>query len=92
MTARTEVGLVVAMFGLYALLRRQAWPFVVAPLVLGLGYFLVVMQLVVPAFVHLPEATCTGPVPIAQIQDKWPGCSNPNVGYYLQWGRTPATV
>ena len=92
MTARTEVGLVVAMFGLYALLRRRAWPFVVAPLVLGLGYFLVVMQLVVPAFVHLPEATCTGPVPIAQIQDKWPGGSNPNVGYYLQWGCTPGQI
>jgi uncharacterized membrane protein len=93
LTARTDVVLVVAMFGVYELLGQRRPAFVVAPLVLGLGYFLVVMQFVNPLFIHLPDtAACTGPVPLANIQDKWPGGKNPNTGYYLHWGCTPGEI
>lgn len=93
LTARTDVALVVAMFGVYELLGKRRPAFVVAPLVLGLGYFLVVMQFVNPLFIHLPDtAACTGPVPLANIQDKWPGGKNPNTGYYLHWGCTPGEI
>lgn len=93
LTARTDVALVVAMFGVYELLGKRRWPFVIAPLVLGLGYFLVVMQFINPLFIHLPDtASCTGPVPLANIQDKWPGGKNPNTGYYLHWGCTPGEI
>src|SRR5207249_4763283 len=91
--ARTDVALVVAMFGVYELFGQRRWRFVLSPLILGLGYFLVVMQFIVPQFVHLPQAAdCTGPVPLAHIQDKWPGGSNPNTGYYLHWGCTPGQI
>src|SRR5207237_4560746 len=59
--ARTDVALVVLMFGVYALLARRGWRWVLAPVVLGLGYFLPVMVFVVPAFVHLPAVNCSGP-------------------------------
>jgi hypothetical protein len=57
-----------------------------------MGYFLVVMQFVNPLFIHLPDASCSGPVPLANIQDKWPGGKNPNTGYYLHWGCTPGEI
>ncbi|HMA33106.1 MAG TPA: DUF2079 domain-containing protein, partial [Chloroflexia bacterium] len=70
----------------------RGWRWIVAPTVLGLGYFLLVMTFVVPAFVHLPAANCTGPVPVAQMDSTWPGSSNPNLGYYLHWGCTPGMI
>jgi uncharacterized membrane protein len=90
--ARADVALVVMMFGVYALLARRGRRWVGAPLALGLGYFLIVMTFIVPAFVHLPAVNCTGPVPLDQIESAWPGASNPNLGYYLHWGCTPAMI
>ncbi|MGI8588389.1 MAG: DUF2079 domain-containing protein [Chloroflexia bacterium] len=92
MLARTDVALVVIMFGVYALVARRGWGWVAAPLILGLGYFLPVMTLVLPAFVHLPAVNCVGPIPADQIDHVWPGSSNPNLGYYLQWGCTPGMI
>ncbi len=93
LTIRTDVALVVAMFGLYELLGKRRWQFVLVPLGLGLGYFLVVMLFVNPLFIHLPDtAACTGPVALANIQDKWPGGKNPNTGYYLHWGCTTGEI
>ncbi|HUS16997.1 MAG TPA: DUF2079 domain-containing protein [Chloroflexia bacterium] len=89
---RTDVALVVLMFGPLALLLRRGWRWILTPTVLGLGYFLVVMTLIVPAFVHLPAVNCTGPIPPEQIAAAWPGSNNPNLGYYLHWGCTPTMI
>lgn len=90
--ARTDVALVALMFGIYAALARRGVRWTVAPLLLGGGYFLVVMTLIVPAFVHLPPVLCSGPVPPDQMDRAWPGSSNPNLGYYLHWGCTPTMI
>jgi uncharacterized membrane protein len=90
--ARTDVALVVLMFGVYALVARRGARWVIAPLLLGGGYFLLVMTFIVPAFVHLPEVHCTGPIPPEQIATAWPGSNNPNLGYYLHWGCTPGMI
>ncbi len=89
---RSDVALVVLMFGVYAAVARRGLRWALAPLLLGGGYFLIVMTLIVPAFVHLPAVQCTGPVPVDQIDRAWPGSSNPNLGYYLHWGCTPAMI
>ena len=78
--ARTDVALVVLMFGIYALVSGRGGRWTLAPLLLGGGYFLIVMTLIVPAFVHLPAVQCSGPVPPDQIDRAWPGSSNPNLG------------
>lgn len=47
---KTEGALTVAMFGLYALLLRRPWPFVLLPLALGTSWFLLALTVIVPAF------------------------------------------
>lgn len=49
LSVRLDVALVVAMLGLYGLLRRRPWPFALAPLLVGLGYWLLGLFVVVPA-------------------------------------------
>ncbi len=50
---RTEVSLVVAMFGVYGLLNRRATParFWLPPLVLAPLYFVIIFSLILPAFI-----------------------------------------
>src|SRR5262249_11176321 len=85
-------ALTVMMFALLALILRKGWRWFLAPGLLGLSYFLVVMVFVVPTFVHVAPVPCTGPVPLDQITTAWPGGSNPNLGYYLHWGCTPTMI
>jgi uncharacterized membrane protein len=50
MCTKTEGTLVVASFGLYALLLRRPWPFVLPPILAGLAWFAVALWVVVPLF------------------------------------------
>lgn len=52
LTVRSDVGLVVASFGLYAAIERRRWAFSLAPLVVGLGYWGAAVFLIVPAFAN----------------------------------------
>ncbi len=85
MLARTDVSLVMAMFGVYALLTRRKWPYVVAPLVAGMAYFAVSTFLIVPAFAF-PGAFSRPSGPIADPMACWPCGTNPIVAYYGHLG------
>lgn len=85
MLARTDVSLVVAMFGLYALFTRRKWPFAVVPLVAGLAYFAVSTFLIVPAFAF-PGAFSRPAGPVADPMACWPCGTNPIVAYYGHLG------
>lgn len=50
LTVRSDVGLVVGCFGLFALTERRPWPFSIAPLVVGFGYWAAAVFVIVPAF------------------------------------------
>lgn len=49
LSVRLDVALAVAMLGLVGLLQRRPWPFGLAPLVVGLGYWLLGLLVIVPA-------------------------------------------
>ena len=85
MLARTDVSLVVAMFGIYALLTRRKWPYVIGPLVAGLGYFAISTFLIVPAFAY-PGAFSRPAGPVADPMACWPCGTNPIVAYYGHLG------
>src|SRR5262249_21222966 len=61
-------------------------------LLLGAGYFLLVMNVILPAFVHMPDVTCVRITDPDLLARAWPGNKNPNLGYYLQWGCTPGEI
>ena len=48
-TVRSDVGLVVGCFGLYALLARRPWVYSLAPAVVGFGYWAAAVFVIVPA-------------------------------------------
>jgi uncharacterized membrane protein len=50
MFCREEVALTVMMIGLYALIARRRWPWIVAPAAAGLAWFLVSFYLIIPHF------------------------------------------
>jgi uncharacterized membrane protein len=87
MLARTDVALVVAMFGLYGLISRRKWPWVVPPLVGGLAYFALSTFVIVPSFIHADSLH--GPSgPLANPMDCWPCGHNPMLAYYGHLGGT----
>jgi uncharacterized membrane protein len=47
---RSEAGFVLAAIGLYALLHRRSWPWVAAPVVVGLGWVALCVQILIPSF------------------------------------------
>ena len=49
-TVRSDVGLVVGCFGLYALLERRPWRYGLAPALVGFGYWAAAVFAIVPAF------------------------------------------
>ena len=89
---RTEVSLVVAMFGIYGLLynwtarRRQVkkYPvrFWLTPLIAGLAYFVIVITYVLPLFIQPgtmvlpPSVIANGPVELSQKQKDYIAGSN----------------
>ncbi|HEX9987762.1 MAG TPA: DUF2079 domain-containing protein [Chloroflexia bacterium] len=84
MLARTDVALVVAMFGVYGLLTRRRWPYVVAPLALGFGYFALSTFVIVPSFLHPAAFSAAGD----GSMQCWPCGSNPILAYYGHLGRS----
>jgi uncharacterized membrane protein len=87
MLARTDVALVVAMFGPYALLTRRKWEWVTFPLVAGFGYFALSTFVIVPSFIH-PDALQGPSGPLANPMDCWPCGHNPMLAYYGHLGGT----
>jgi uncharacterized membrane protein len=85
--ARTDVALVVAMFGVYALLMRRKWPWVATPLAFGLGYFVVSTFVIVPSFLH-PDALKGPSGPVTDYMACWPCGHNPVLAYYGHLGGT----
>jgi uncharacterized membrane protein len=88
MLARTDVALVVAMFGVYGLLTRRRWPYVIPPLVVGLGYFVLSISLIVPSFAY-PGVLSGGTGAVGDdYMACWPCGTNPLVAYYGHLGRS----
>ncbi|MDQ3928524.1 MAG: DUF2079 domain-containing protein, partial [Chloroflexota bacterium] len=87
MLARTDVALVVAMFGLYGLLTRRKWHFVVPPVIVGLGYFALSTFVITPSFAY--PGALTPPAPGTQLDMScWPCGMSPQLAYYAHLGRT----
>jgi uncharacterized membrane protein len=82
MLARTDVSLVVAMFGAYALLTRRKWPYVVAPFVVGFGWFALSTFVIVPSFLHQGGFSAQGDGSMSC----WPCGGNPVTAYYGHLG------
>ncbi len=86
MLARSDVSLVVAMFGVYGLLTRRNWPYVVAPLLIGFGYFALATFVIVPSFAY-PGALNGASGAVGQnYMDCWPCGHNPQLAYYGHLG------
>ena len=52
LTVRSDVGLVVGTFGLYALLERRDARFGIAPAIVGFGYWIAAVFLIIPALAN----------------------------------------
>jgi uncharacterized membrane protein len=50
MLCREEVALTVMMIGLYALIARRRWPWIVAPAAAGLAWFVICLYVIIPHF------------------------------------------
>ena len=87
MLARTDVSLVVAMFGVYGLLTRRRWQWVVPPLVVGFAYFAISTFLIVPSFLH-PDALQGPAGQNIGYMACWPCGHNPVLAYYGHLGGT----
>lgn len=85
MLARTDVALVVLMFGLYGLLTRRKWQFVVLPALVGLGYFSLSTFVITPSFAY--PGALTPPPPGTPIDMScWPCGMSPQLAYYSHLG------
>lgn len=49
LTVRSDVGLVVGCFGLYALSERRSWAYGIAPALVGFGYWAAAVFVIIPA-------------------------------------------
>jgi uncharacterized membrane protein len=87
MLARTDVALVVMMFGVYGLLTRRKWQFVVWPLVVGLAYFVLATFVITPSFAY-PGALTPLPPGTSLDMSCWPCGMSPQLAYYAHLGRS----
>ncbi|MDQ3704291.1 MAG: DUF2079 domain-containing protein [Chloroflexota bacterium] len=87
MLARTDVALVVMMFGFYGLLTRRKWQFVVLPLAAGLGYFALSTFVITPSFAY-PGALTPPPPGTTLDMSCWPCGMSPQLAYYAHLGRS----
>jgi uncharacterized membrane protein len=88
--ARTDVAFVVAMFGVYALLTRRRWPWVVGPLALGAVYF-VLSTAVTQSFAY-PGVFTPPAGPIDDPMQCWPCGINPQLAYYAHLGKSAPEI
>ena len=83
--ARTDVALVVTMFGVYGLLTRRKWQFTALPLAVGLGYFALSTFVITPSFAY--QGALTPPPPGTPIDMScWPCGMSPQLAYYSHLG------
>ncbi len=90
LTTRTDVSLVVCMFGILAGLWRMGWRWVLPPLLLGLTWFYVSTSVIVPAFYrddYQPQAGTIG----QSYDETWPGTS-PQLAYYSHLGNSTGEI
>lgn len=87
MLARTDVALVVLMFGVYGLLTRRKWVFVVPPLAVGLVYFAIATFYIVPSFAY-PGALTPPPPGTPLNMACWPCGLSPQLAYYAHLGNS----
>lgn len=90
LTTRTDVSLVVCMFGILAGLWRMGWRWVLPPLLLGLAWFYVSTSVIVPAFYrddYQPQAGAIG----QSYDETWPGTS-PQLAYYSHLGNSTGEI
>ena len=87
--ARTDVALVVAMFGIYGLLTGRKWPYVFPPLLVGFVYFALSTFVIVPSFAY-PGAL--GGAGGAVDMSCWPCGINPIVAYYGHLGSSGGKI
>lgn len=86
--ARTDVALVVAMFGVYGLLTRRRWPYVIPPLLVGVGWFALSTFVIVPSYIY-PGALSGGTGAVGEdYMACWPCGANPLLAYYGHLGRS----
>jgi hypothetical protein len=78
------------MFGVYALLTRRRWPWVVGPLALGAAYF-VLSTAITQSFAY-PGAFEPPPGPIADPMQCWPCGINPQLAYYAHLGSSAPEI
>lgn len=90
MATRTEVSLVVAMFGAYSLLTRKPWRFGIVPLIMGMLYFYVALFYIVPAFA-LPNAFATTSSNGGEVAE-WSSTGNSLLSYYGHFGSTGGEI
>ncbi len=88
MLARSDVALVVAMFGVYAFFTRRRWPYVVLPLLLGLSYFALSTFVILPSFDNLGPPIATTGTTGTGYMSCWPCGHNPQLAYYGHLGST----
>src|SRR5687768_9969101 len=89
MLARTDVSLVVAMFGIYGLLTRRRWQYVIPPLLIGLAYFALSTFVIVPSFAY-PGALTGGSGEVGM--SCWPCGTNPILAYYGHLGSSGGEI
>ncbi|MEO6458733.1 MAG: DUF2079 domain-containing protein [Chloroflexia bacterium] len=89
MLARTDVSLVVAMFGLYGLLTQRRWPYVVPPLMVGFAYFALSTFVIVPSFAY-PGVLSGGNGEVGM--SCWPCGTNPILAYYGHLGSSGGEI
>ncbi len=90
LTTRTDVSLVVCMFGILAGLWRMGWRWVLPPLLLGLTWFYVSTSVIVPAFYrddYQPQVGAIG----QSYDETWPGTS-PQLAYYSHLGNSTGEI
>ncbi|MEA2575707.1 MAG: hypothetical protein QOH93_3005 [Chloroflexia bacterium] len=87
MLSRTDVALVVLMFGLYGFLTRRKWQFVALPAVVGLAYFALATFVITPSFAY-PGALTPPPPGTPLDMSCWPCGMSPQLAYYAHLGRS----
>ncbi|MGB9751612.1 DUF2079 domain-containing protein, partial [Roseiflexus castenholzii] len=94
LTTRTDVSLVVVSFGILAALWRVGWRWALPPLIMGLAWFYLSTNVIVPSF-YLPDYQVRegeiGAVTEGDYTEVWPGKS-PQLAYYSHLGDSAGAI
>jgi len=94
LTTRTDVSLVVTMFGFLAALWRVGWRWALPPVIIGLAWFYLSTSVIVPSF-YRPDYQMRegdiGGVTEGDYTEIWPGKS-PQLAYYSHLGDSAGAI